>query len=417
MMPIMGVGSWLKGRFGASSTTIPFEQRAMFAAGYQAAFAAGYAGWRVTDQLQNARAMAGIKVDRALALTVPAVLRGRNMICSVSTLPLQAIDAQNRVQDHPLFKQIDPNTANVTMLAMLVEDLLFDAVAWWRAIEFDAFGYPVKAVRYAPETVSLTPPEDYLRGFLPSELPTEGVIYMEGKPVPFAEVIRFDSPNPAFLTAGERAIRRAIALDDAADLYATNRRMRGFFTPKDNFEPGTPEQIAGMLDDFADARAKRIDGYVPGALEYNQVQDPTPAEIQIIAQQNRADLALANALGIDPEDLGISTTSRTYQNAVDRRKDRINDVLSPYMKAITDRLTMPDVLPEGLSARFWLDDYLKADPKTRAEVQQIYRDMEVIDAQDVQRAEGIPPKQIEAPEPARPTVPNTQISAIPAGAR
>jgi hypothetical protein len=147
------------------------------------------------------------------------------------------------------------------------------------------------------------------------------------------------------------------------------------------------------------------------------VQDPTPAEIQIIAQQNRADLALANALGIDPEDLGISTTSRTYQNAVDRRKDRINDVLSPYMKAITDRLTMPDVLPGDLSARFWLDDYLKADPKTRAEVQQIYKDMEVIDAQDVQRAEGIPPKQIEAPEPARPTVPNTQISAIPAGAR
>jgi hypothetical protein len=409
------MGSWLKARFGASSTTVPLEHRAMFAAGYRAAFAAGYAGYRVTDQLLNARAGQGIPVDRAAALSVPAVLRGRNMICSVSTLPLQAIDGQNNVIDHPLFKQIDPNTANVVMLAMTVEDLLFDAVAWWRVTEFDALGFPAKCARYAPETVSLTPPVDYQRGFLPSELPTEGVVYMEGKPVPFAEVIRFDSPNPAFLVAGERAIRRALELDEAADLYANNRRMRGYFTPKDNVDPGSDEEIAGMLDDFADARAKRIDGYVPAALDYNQVQDPTPAELQIIAQQARADLSIANAIGIDPEDLGISTTSRTYQNAVDRRKDKINDVLSSFMKAITDRLTMPDVLPDGQSARFWLDDYLRADPKTRAEVQQLYRDMEVIDSTDIQRAEGLPPKQVEAPHPQSPAVPNTQISAIPAG--
>lgn len=406
-MRVMGMGSWLKARFGASSTAVPFDRRAMFAA--------GYAGYRITDQLLAARALRAIKVDRAAALSIPAVLRGRNMICSISTLPLQVVDGQNRVQDLSLFRQIDPNTANTVMLAMTVEDLVFDAVAWWRVTAFED-GYPAKAVRHDPCTVSLTPPDDYYRGYLPSELPTEGVVWMEGKAVPFAEVIRFDSPNPAFLVAGERAVRRALLLDDAADLYATNRRMRGFFTPKDNIEPGTPEEIAEMLDDFADARAKRIDGYVPGALEYNQVQDPTPAEIQIIAQQQRADLAIANALGIDPEELGISTTSRTYQNDVDRRKDRVNDVLSPFMKAITDRLSMPDVVLDGLSARFWLDDYLKADPKSRAEIQQLYVDMGVTDAEEVRDEEGKPPRAIEAPKRVMPAVPNTQISAIPVGA-
>lgn len=389
-------------------------------------FAAGYSGWRVTDQLQLHRAMRQYKIDRAAALSIPAVLRGRNMICSISTLPLEVADASNRVQDHPLFRQFDANTGNVVMLAMTVEDLLFDAVAWWRITAFSADGYPAAVARYAPDTVSLQPPDDYQRGHLPSELPTEGVVWMEGKPVPFREVIRFDSPNPAFLVAGERAIRRALDLDEAADLYARNRRMRGFFAPADpTVDPAGDTDIEEMLSDWDAARAKRVDGYVPAAVTYTPIQDPTPVELQILAQQQRADLALANALGIDPEDLGISTTSRTYQNAVDRRRDRINDVLAPYMSAITDRLSMPDVTKRGYRARFQLDDYLKADPKTRAEVQQAYADMGVTDAVEIREVEGLPPRAIQAPAAAGQTaaalvprrVPNTQISAIPAGAR
>lgn len=377
----------------------------------------GYSGFRITDQLLNYRALKAMVIDRVAALSVPAVLRGRNMICSISTLPLQVIDAENEVQDHPLFRQFDPNVPNVTVLAQTVEDLLFDAVAWWRVVAFSADGYPSAVARYAPDTVSLQPPGGYQRGYLPSELPTEGVVYMEGHPVPFREVIRFDSPNPAFLVAGERAIRRALLLDDAADLYAANRRMRGFFKPSDpTVDPADDGDIEQMLTDFASAREKRLDGYIPAALDYVPIQDPTPAELQIISQQQRADLALANALGIDPEDLGINTTSRTYQNAVDRRKDRVNDVLSPFMRAITDRLSMPDVTKRGYVARFVLDDYLKADPKTRAEVQQAYADMGVTDAAEIREIEGLPPRAIEAPQ-VRQAVPNTQISAIPAGAR
>ena len=381
-------------------------------------FGAGYSGFRITDQLLLTRAMRGVVVDRAAALSVPAVQRGRNLICSISTLPLQLVDAGNRVQDHPLFRQIDENVPNVVTLAQTVEDLLFEAKAWWRVTARTGNGYPSKVARYDPDTVSLDPPADYEKGYLPSGLPTEGVVWMGGVPVPYADVIRFDSPNPAFLVAGERAIRRAIALDEAADLYATNRRMRGFFTPADpTADPGDDDEIVAALDAFATARSERLDGYVPAALKYNVVQDPTPAELQIISQQNRADLALANALGIDPEDLGISTTSRTYQNAVDRRRDRINDVLSPYMAAITDRLSMPDVTKRGQRARFWLDDYMRADPKTRAEVQQAYSDMGVTDAAEIRESEGLPPRAIEAPPAVRPAVPPTQISAIPAGAR
>src|SRR5512139_3789782 len=72
------------------------------------------------------------RVSRAEALSVPAVMRGRNLICSISTLPL----VQLRQSDwspvrHPLLEQIDPDVPNVVTLAQTVEDLLFDSIGWW----------------------------------------------------------------------------------------------------------------------------------------------------------------------------------------------------------------------------------------------------------------------------------------------
>lgn len=347
------------------------------------------------------------RVGREQALSVPVVLRGRNLICGMSTLPLQAVDADNELVDHPLLRQIDPNVPNVTTVAMLAEDLLFEAVAWLRITGFSWDGYPATAIRYEPAQVSLNPPTGYGHGLLPSGLPTHGVIWMAGEAVPFDQVIRFDSPNPALLVAGQRAIKRAIALDQAADLYAGTPRMRGFFSPKEGADPGEDEDIQDALNQWALARTKRVDGYVPMALDYNPIQDPTPAELQLIQMQQRADLAIAVAMGIDPEDVGVNTTSRTYANIVDRRKDRINDTLSPYMKAITDRLTMPDVTKRGVTVRFWLDDYLRADPKTRAEVQQIYAQLGVTDAAEIREDEGRPPREIEPPAPPPVRVPST----------
>lgn len=375
--------------------------------------------WRSSDQLVNYRSSRMCGVDRNAALSVPAVFRGRNLLCSISTLPLQLVDSENRVQDNPLFRQIDPNIPNGVMIAMTVEDLLFEAKSWWRITSFGSDGYPIAAVRYDPTLVSLDPPDDYQqRGYLPSGLPTEGVVYMDGEAVPYAEVIRFDSPNPALLKAGERVIARALALDDAADLYAANPQARGFFTSADpNADPADDEAIKKFLGDFAEARRNGVYAYMPVSVKYQEMVSPTAAEAQIIAQQNKVSLDLANALGIDPEDLGLNVTSRTYQNAVDRRKDRINDTLAPYMNAITGRLSMPDVTKRGYTARFVLDDYLKADPKTRAEIEQVYEQIGVTDAAEIREQEGLPPRVIQPPPPIRQPVPPTQISAIPAGAQ
>lgn len=352
---------------------------------------------------------------REEAMEIPAVLRGRNLICGISTLPLEEIDPFNRVQRNPLLEQIDPNVANVVTLASTIEDLLFDGVAWWR-ITATSGGRPSSAVQYATSTVSMTPPAGYKTKYLPSDLPTEGVIYMGGEEVPFSQVIRFDSPNPPLLKVAARAVLRAMSLDLAAQGYADNPRPQDFFTPSDptNGDPVVDEAIEELLTNWAEARRRHTTGYVPAALKYNAVQQPTPADLQLVSLQQRASLDIANALGLDPEDLGISTTSRTYQNATDRRKDRINDLLSVYMAAITQRLTMLDVTRRGYRVRFNLDDFLRADPKTRAEVNVAYINAGVMSREWVASTiEGLPPEAVPAEVPGLAAAPSADDTVEP----
>jgi phage head maturation protease len=312
------------------------------------------------------------KVGRAEALSVPAVLKGRNMICSIATLPLVQRGPDRRaVDNNPLFRQLDRDVPNVVTLAQTIEDLLFEAIAWWQITGFGWDGFPSDIRHLDPLTVSIDPPKGRSPTPLPSGIdPHEPIVWVNGKPVSAATVIRFDSPNPPLLKAGARAIKRAVLLDQAARMYAEDPRPLDFFTPADGADPVDDDAVSDILSKWRSSRKRRSTAYVPAALKHNTVDSPNPRDLQLVELQKQAVLDIANALGVDPEDLGQSTTSRTYQNATDRRQDRINEVLSPYMRAVTDRLSMGDVTPRGHTVAFSLDDYMKADPATRWDVYQ-----------------------------------------------
>jgi phage head maturation protease len=348
--------------------------------------AAGPVDWHVTHL------GSGLKITRQVALSVPTVLRGRNMLCSVSTLPLRLLDAANRRQDHTLFNQFDPNVPNVVHLAMTVEDLVFDAVAWWRVTARTFDGYPSNVERLEPGRVKIDPPPGQPPNELPSRIAPNGtVVRVDGIVTPFRDLIRFDSPNPAVLEVGRRAIQRALLLDAAARMYAEDPQAREFFTAADGIDPDEEEEIEEFLASWRDARKQRSTAYVPSKYEHHQANAPSPAELQLAELQKSAGLDIANAFGVDPEDLGISTTSRTYANAVDRRRDRINDVLSPYMRAITDRLSMGDVTKRGYFVAFDLDDYMKANPTERWQNHKTAKEIGAMDTPEIREIEGLPP--------------------------
>ncbi|MBQ1039294.1 phage portal protein [Micromonospora sp. C81] len=321
------------------------------------------------------------RVGREEAMSIPAVLRGRNLICSISSLPLIQYGPDRKPARNPLLEQIDPDVANITTLSQTVEDLLFEGIAWWRIIESGWGDFPTSARHVDVASVSLQPPAGRNLAPLPSGVdPRDAVVWVDGVPVPASQMIRFDSPNPGVLKVAGAVIRRAIKFDRAAGMYADDPRPLDFFTTTEGADPADDDEVNELLAKWKKARQAGGTAYVPFSMKYNAVDVMSPADLQLVELQRQVGLEIANALGLDPEDLGISTTSRTYQNAVDRRQDRINDVLMPYMRAIADRLSMGDVTRRGYTVWFDLDDYMRADQVARVNY---YREMIAMGAMTV----------------------------------
>jgi hypothetical protein len=363
------------------------------------------------------RGVSGAPVTRAEAMSVPMVQRGRNLLCSVSTLSLAQLAPDFRRERSSLLDQLDPDIANVVMLAQTAEDLVFDAVGWWRVTARDFAGFPTSVRRVDPSQVSVNPPTGRAQAPLPSgqDLRTDGVIYMEGRETAWRDVIRFDSPNPPVRVAAARAIRRAILIGQLAETYANDPRPLDYFTARDGMEPESDEDLDEFMGDWRQARKDRATAYVPWQYEYNSVSSPSPSDLQLAELMKAVGLELANAMGLDPEDLGISTTSRTYANNVDRRQDRVNDVLSPYMLGISQRLSMPDVTRRGYQVIFLLDEYLKANPVDRWSVYETAKNMGAISNEEIRVFEKLPPQAEGEAAPAAPAVP-TPLRAVPAPA-
>lgn len=335
-------------------------------------------------------------VTREQLLAVPAALKARNMICNVATLPLTERDEANNEITSPLFAQFDAQVPNVVHLSQTIEDLFVDAISWWEIVGADQHGYPTKVRRRSDNNVTLNPPAGTKRGRdpLPGGYdPREAVVYVDGRVVPARRMIRFDSPLPAARKVAARTIRRANALDDAASMYANDPRPADYFTPRQGMpDPASDAEIITFLRKWRDWRRKHSTGYVPYAMDYNAVDTPTPVDLQLVQLQERVALDLAISFGLDPSDVGAPVQSMTYANVTDKRQDRINDVLAFFMRAITDRLDMPDVTLPGRHTSFDLDEYMRPDPKTRAEVAQIYNGMGVVGPKWIGHQEGLPPE-------------------------
>lgn len=344
------------------------------------------------------------RVGRAEALGVPYVQRGRNLLCSISTLPLVQYNRANAIVRNPLLEQFDPDIPNVVHLAQTVEDLVFEGIAWWRVTGFGpgAGMFPSRVRRLDPGTVSVDPPTGRSSAPLPSGIdPREPGVWVDGEFVTGREIIRFDSPNPALLKVGGRSVRLAILLAKAAGVYADDPRPLDYFTPADGADPVDDKEVQVILAHWKAERKRRGTAYVPAALKYNTVDSPSPQQLQLVELLRQAGLEIANMLGIDPEDLGISTTSRTYFNATDRRQGRVNDVLAPYMRAVTDRLSMGDVTPRGNVVRFDLTEYMRVDPITRVQYYQGLKALEAITTGEIRAAEKLPPMPADQrPEPS-----------------
>lgn len=357
-------------------------------------------------------------VSRRDALAVPAVLKARNLIAGeCATFPLKVYNARLEEDERNTVIRPHPQIAPVVMYAQTFEDLLFYSVSYWRITRWIG-GFPVEAYHVNRQSCS-----EHLIYGTPSEVLSDDLlfspddpVFIDGMPVPAREVIRFISPNPPLLKHAARAIRACAQLEATAAMYANDPMPLGYF--KDTDPTGSmlsEDEVQDIVDRWALARRIHAVGYVPNGLDLNLPQW-NPEQLQLGAARQHAVLEVANATGLDAEDLGVSTTSRTYQNDVERRQARVTEVLMPYLQCVEQRLSMDDVIPRGLHARFDLGEFLRPDMPTRMKAYVDAKATGAMTEDEIRTAEhrtALTPAQKAAnrpPAPA-PTTPPMEVNA------
>ena len=306
-------------------------------------------------------------ISRTVALQVPAVKRALDLTAGVAgrTPFLQFDDTSGSVIPSRLLSQPERGIPRSVTMTRTFQDLLLHGVAWWLVTAYDWQNRPAEVVRVDPWSVSLRPNGDVF--YTLDGNSAAAIRWTED-----TQLIRFDSPSEPILHAGARAIRTLLLLDTAAENAASGVPPMDYFSPDGAVDPFPDEAgetdsdaVAAFLADWAAARKMRRTAYVPAALKYNTGQAFSPEQLQLIESRQHAITEIARLFGVDTEELGVSTTSRTYFNAYDRRKNYVDFTLTSLLAAVEDRLSMNDVTTSRRHVRADLDALLRSDPATR----------------------------------------------------
>jgi hypothetical protein len=348
-----------------------------------------------------------VNISRDEALAVPAVKRARDLICGeIGQFPLILLDPNGKPTDWSLLNQPEAGVARSVSITRLVEDLLLYERAWWKTTHLAWHGRAAEVVKLDPATVTVQPKYVYFPEGMAKVWPD------------IAGLIRFDSPNGGLLTAST-AIRTYIALARTAGRTADGMPPVDWFTPAEGADP-VGEPVGDETQEEADARAireileawylarqQRTTAYVPASLKYNR-DGFNPEQLQLSQAREFAVTEIARLTGIDAEELSVSTTSRTYFNAQDRRRQRLESVLGPYMTAIEGRLSMADLTPFGYRVVFDTSSYLRLDDQAAAQTDQVLITSRVLTPDEARAKRGLEPLGLEEPAPTPAALPAAQ---------
>lgn len=318
------------------------------------------------------------KINRDAALQVPAIKKARDLICNgIGQLPLVMYDAEGKAVDWALLTQLEAGTARSVSVTRIIEDMLLDARAWLRTTQVGWHGLPAEVVRLDADTVTVQP---------------KLVSYGYGTATVWPTIpglTRIDSPNAGLLSLG-RAIRTLILLESAGLRHVEGAPPVDYFTPADSTVEPEDAEVVELLAAWKVARQANATGYVPAALKYN-IAGWNPEQLQLIEAREFAITEIARLTGIDAEELSVSTTSRTYFNGQDRGRERVRNILGPYMRAFEERMSMDDITPPGFAVKFDPSAYLQLDDLQAAQADEILVRSKIITPDEARAKRGLEP--------------------------
>ncbi len=303
---------------------------------------------------------------REEAMSIPTVARGRNIICSsIASIGLEVVDRSTGldVEDGTprVIRTPDPRVPGSATYVWTCEDLLFYGYAYWQITELFADTFRVRSVqRVSPARVTIQT----------NSLATEIEYYMvDGTPVPnsgIGSLVVFNGNDEGLLNRAGKTIRTGAELERAAAMYA--REPVPSMVLKSNGTALPADRITKLLDSWGTARRNRSTAFLNADVTMEAVGFD-PEKLQLNQARSYVSTELARALGIPAYYVDAETgSSMTYSNATTQRQTLLDFSLIPLMTSISERLSMPDFVPQSQRVEYDLSDYLRGSDLERANI-------------------------------------------------
>lgn len=300
----------------------------------------------------------GTAEQRALAL--PTISRARDLIAAmIGSLDLrqyQLVWDEDNYEKRYLpgeswFTRPDPKVTRSFFMANIFSDLLFHGRAFAYVTSRYSTGFPASFQWLPAANVSTLDQQG------PQWFTTSDEVEFNGVELPTENVIQFLSPIMGIIYTGQIAMDTAYKLDNAARRFSTNEISAGFLQQVGG-EPMSAEDLGELAAGWAAARRNNAIGALNEFVTWKEFSSD-PSKLQLVEARQYQALELARLANIPPYLVGAPTgTGMTYQNALQARQDLYLFGAKPYISAIEETLSGPNVIPRGRHIEFDLESYL-----------------------------------------------------------
>jgi HK97 family phage portal protein len=354
----------------------------------QSEIKAQYAPAVMTDGFSYYTPTALTRVDRNLAMSLPAIIRCRNLIAgTIASIPLHLYrkSTDERIGSPKWLEQPAINQPRSVTLAFTVDSLLFHGVAYWRVLEtFEDDNRPARFEWIAPGRVTFN---------VDSKNIYVTQYFVDGMAVPMdglGSLITFQALSEGILDTGATIIRQAYLVQEAAYKSALNPQPSGVL--KNNGADLSENEVSALLAQWKSARNRGSTAYLTSTLEYMPTAF-SPKDMGYVDLIQNLTTQIARLCNLPAYYLSADeNNSMTYANVQDERKQLISLALQPFITAIETRLSMDDITNSQNYVRFAVDEtFLRANTKERLESIEKMISLGLITVEQAQEMEDLSP--------------------------
>jgi HK97 family phage portal protein len=327
-------------------------------------------------------------IDRASAMSIPAVNRCRNLICNTigaMELKLESKRTGEYLPKLPWMDQLSKNQPLAVTLSYLCDSLLFYGVAYLEIESvYEDNGYPasfhwVSNPRVVPKfNAQNTFVESYAVDGITR--PMSGV----------GSLVTIQSMTDGILQVGARVLTSALDLDKASSVAASTPMATGVL--KNTGADLGESEVQGLLAAWRNARNNRSTAYLTSTLEFQPVAF-SPKDMMLNEAKQYMATEIARLCNVPAYYISADmNNSMTYANVQDERRQFVSLSLQPFISAIEQRLSMNDITPSTQKICFDLDSgFLRANPLERLAVIEKMLTLGLISVEDAMAMEELSP--------------------------